>query len=269
MLFPITFTSSYGGLLRHVPAKFLATYLPIKDSSLMLAFIRGVGIALCAMMLHMAPAKAIELPDTADTTTKETLAAAHKGDIEAMYSIALYLLEEGQNGKEDYLPLAFGWSLNAARRGHAQSAELTGVMYRRGIGIERNFVKARKWLERAATRGSMEPNFELALLYSEKDNPGANKSRAASFLADAIRLMEPRACLIAARNKINSGQDIRKALGELRCAANGGIVDAMITLSQYHLSKRTPYAKTNAKKWLLMAAEHGSDEALLLLSEIE
>ena len=214
-------------------------------------------------------AHALDLPANADITTKETLAAAHKGDIEAMYSIALYLLEEGQAGDEAYLPLAFGWSLNAARRGHAQSAELTGVMYRRGIGVERNFVKARKWLERAVIRGSMEPNFELALLYSEKDNPGASKTRAASFLADAIRLMEPRACLIAARNKVNNGIELRKALGELRCAASGGIVDAMIMLAQYHLSKRSPYAKTNAKEWLLKAAELGSDEALALLSGLE
>ena len=115
----------------------------------------------------------------------------------------------------------------------------------------------------------MEPNFELALLYSEKDNPGASKTRAASFLADAIRLMEPRACLIAARNKINNGSEMRKALNELRCAANGGIVDAMIMLAQFHLSKRSPYSKNNAKKWLIQAAELGSDEALLLLSELE
>lgn len=233
-----------------------------------LAF-RMIAVWLMTMPLQISQAVAIDLPDDADLTIKETLAAAHEGDIESMYSIALYLLEEGQNGKADYLPLAFGWSLNAARRGHAQSAELTGVMYRRGIGVDRNFVKARKWLERAVTRGSLEPNFELALLYSEEENPGANKNRAASFLADAIRLMEPRACLIAARNKINEGQELRKALGELRCAANGGIIDAMIMLARHHLSKRSPYAKTNAKNWLEIAAERGSDEALMLLSELD
>lgn len=231
--------------------------------------IRIIAFLTLALFAHNSNAIAAELPASADITTKETLAAAHNGDIEAMYSIALYLLEEGQNGRDDYLPLAFGWSLNAARKGHAQSAELTGVMYRRGIGTERNFVKARKWLERAATRGSLEPNFELALLYSEKDNPGASKTRAATFLADAIRLMEPRACLIAARNKINNGAEMRKALDELRCAANGGIIDAMIMLAQFHLSKRSPYSQNNAKKWLLQAAELGSDEALLLLSELE
>ena len=229
------------------------------------------AMAACFALLFITcqSANALNLPDNADTTTKETLAAAHAGDVEAMYSIALYLLEEGQIARPEYLPLAFGWSLNAARRGHPQSAELTGVMYRRGIGTERNFVKARKWLERAVLRGSLEPNFELALLYSEDENPGANKTRAAAFLADAIRLMEPRACLIAARNKINEGAEVRKALNELRCAANGGIVDAMLTLAKYELTKRSPYAKTNAREWLLQAADRGSDEALVLLAELE
>ena len=221
------------------------------------------------LFITVGTAQAIELPDTADTTIKETLAAAHNGDVDSMYSIALYLLEEGQKDRPDYLPLAFGWSLNAARQGHAQSAELTGVMYRRGVGIDRNYVKARKWLDRAAARGSMEPNFELALLYSEKDNPGADKTKAASYLSDAIRLGEPRACLIAARNKVNNGIELRKALGELRCAASGGIVDAMIMLAQYHLTKRSPYAKANARDWLQRAADLGSDEALALLSGIE
>ena len=81
--------------------------------------------------------------------------------------------------------------------------------------------------------------------------------------------MEPRACLIAARNKINDGIEIRKTLNELRCAANGGIVDAMIMLANYHLDKRSPYAKTNAKEWLSKAAELGSDEALAILSGLE
>ena len=229
------------------------------------------AIAACFAYLFIAcqNAQAMTLPDNADTTTRETLAAAHDGDVQAMYSIALYLLEEGQIGRPEYLPLAFGWSLNAARRGHPQSAELTGVMYRRGIGTERNFVKARKWLERAVVRGSLEPNFELALLYSEDENPGANKNRAAAFLAEAIKLMEPRACLIAARNKINEGAEVRKALKELRCAANGGIIDAMLTLAKFELTKRSPYAKTKAREWLLQAADRGSDQALVMLSELE
>ena len=225
---------------------------------------------LAAMLLwgFIGTAQAQELPADADPTIRETLAAAHDGDVESMYTIAVYLLEQGQIDKPDYLPLAFGWTLNAARRGHPQSAELAGVMYRRGIGTARNFVKARKWLDRALARGSNEPNFELALLYSEDENPGASKQRAASYLNEAIQKKEPRACLISARNKINGGIELRKAIDEIRCAAEGGIVDAMIMMADYHLTKRSPYAKANAREWLLRASDLGSAEAMNKLASL-
>ena len=86
---------------------------------------------------------------------------------------------------------AFGWALLAARNGHAQSAELTGVMYRSGIGVQQNYVKARKWLERALARGSNEPYFELAILYADEDNPGVDKTKSAEYLTEAIRMSEP------------------------------------------------------------------------------
>jgi len=225
-------------------------------------------LALILMIGLVGPVQALELPADADITIKETLNAAHDGDVESMYSVAIYLLEQGQQDQPEYLPLAFGWTLNAARRGHPQSSELAGVMYRRGIGTTRNFVKARKWLDRALARGSKEPNFELALLYSEDENPGASKQRAASYLNEAIQNKEPRACLIAARNKINSGIELRKAIEQIRCAAEGGIVDAMIMMADYHLTKRSPYAKANAREWLLRAVDLGSPEAMDKLASL-
>ena len=232
----------------------------IRKSLHLFAIILTVGL--------IGQAQAQELPADADITIKETLAAAHNGDVESMYSVAVYLLEQGQKDQPEYLPLAFGWTLNAARRGHPQSSELAGVMYRRGIGTTRNFVKARKWLDRALARGSKEPNFELALLYSEDENPGASKQRAASYLNEAIQKQEPRACLISARNKINGGIELRKAIDEIRCAAEGGIVDAMVMMADYHLTKRSPYAKANAREWLLRAVDLGSAEAMNKLANL-
>ena len=45
--------------------------------------------------------QAQELPADADITIKETLAAAHNGDVESMYSVAIYLLEQGQQDQPD------------------------------------------------------------------------------------------------------------------------------------------------------------------------
>ena len=58
---------------------------------------------------------------------------AHGGDVDSMHRIALYLIDSSVLDDDGMASYAFGWALLAARNGHAQSAELTGVMYRSGI----------------------------------------------------------------------------------------------------------------------------------------
>ena len=57
------------------------------------------------------------------------------GDVDSMHRIALYLIDSSVLMMMAW-PAMFGWALLAARNGHAQSAELTGVMYRSGIGVQ-------------------------------------------------------------------------------------------------------------------------------------
>lgn len=213
----------------------------------------------------MTPAQAITLPDDAPQELFDTLSLAKSGDAVAMYEIALYLNGNAENGAPENYQLAFGWALNAARKGHPEAAELTGSMYRQGFGIDQNYIKARKWLERALARNSKEPNFELAILYADENNPGNDKKRAAELLARAIRKNEPRACLVAAQNKLNQGSGFKKALPQVRCAANGGLVPAMLTLADYHLTRRSPDSVVEAKRWLEAASAKGSEDAAALL----
>lgn len=194
-----------------------------------------------------------------------TLELAREGNPEAMYVIALRLLEEDD---AELNMNAFGWALNAARAGHPASAELTGKLYRLGIGVDQNFVKGRKWLYRALSRNAIGAHFELALLFSDEANPSYNPEQAAKHMADAISKNEPRACLVAANNKIMNGRPIRYALKELTCAANGGISSAMVTIAEYYLNKRSPNAVFYAKQWLNRAADAGNDKAVQLLNEI-
>ena len=37
----------------------------------------------------------------------------------------------------------------------------------------------------------MEPNFELAILYADEENPGMDKIKSARYLTEAIRTSEP------------------------------------------------------------------------------
>ena len=217
---------------------------------------------------NMAQPMAATLPDDASPALRESLAKAKDGDAIAMYEIALYLQERAAAGEPQSEQLAFGWALNAARKGHPEAAELTGSMYRRGFGVDQNYIKARKWLERALARDSKEPNFELAILYADEDNPGNDSKRAAELLSRAIRRNEPRACLVAARNRLANGEPFKRALPQVRCAANGGLVDAMLTLANYHLESRSPNAVVEARRWLEAAADKGSEQAMSKLQSL-
>ena len=198
-----------------------------------------------------------------DFTT--TLKLAREGDPEAMYVVALRLMEEKN---ESYHMDAFGWALNAARAGHPHAAEMTGRFYRTGMGVDKNYVKSRKWLFRALYRGSIGANFELALLFSDEDNPAFNEEQAAEHMENAIKKNEPRACLVAAEAKLASGLSVRKSLKELTCAANGGIVSAMLYIADYYMAKRSPNAQFLARQWLQKAADAGDESAIQRLADM-
>jgi hypothetical protein len=55
----------------------------------------------------------------------------------------------------------------AALRGHAPSQNRLGVMYVKGIGVAKNFVRAEKWFELAADQQSAAANYHLSVIYSE------------------------------------------------------------------------------------------------------
>ena len=233
-----------------------------------------VNLNICAALIlclaWLAPiAGADTLPSDAPEDIRLELSQAHAGNVDSMYLVATYLADQAAIEDDAMASFAFGWALLAARNGHAQAAELTGVMYRGGIGVPQNYVKSRKWLERALARRSMEPNFELAILYADEENPGMDKIKSARYLTEAIRTSEPRACLIAARNKIDEGVELRRILGEITCAAEGGIAEAMEMIAEYQLSKRSPQSKTRAREWLTRAMNSGSETAAGKLAALD
>lgn len=234
----------------------------------------SLGVAMVCLVTSIVatsgtPAHAATLAPDTPQTVRDILSNAHAGDIDSMHRIATYLIGKSVADDDQMATYAFGWALLAAREGHAQAAELTGVMYRGGIGVPQNYVKSRKWLERALARGSNEPNFELAILYADDANPGVDKTKASNFLTEAIKTAEPRACLIAARNKLGEGIELRRILGELNCAAEGEIPEAMELLADYHLTKRSPLSENRARIWLEKALGAGSTTAAGKLAALD
>jgi len=211
-----------------------------------------------------------QLPADAPQSIRDQLARAHDNDTDAMHAIALHLMAQRNSDDDNMARFAFGWALYAGRNGHPEASELTGSLYRQGIGVPQNFAKARRWLERALARKSKEANFELALLYADQANPNQNKAKAADYLAMAIRRSEPRACLIAARGKLEDGVEFRKVIDDVTCAAEGGLTEAMEMLGDFNLNLKSPYARVRARHWFGRAAELGSPSAatkLLALDE--
>jgi len=63
---------------------------------------------------------------------------------------------------------AFGWYLQAAKRGHTRAQFEVGLHYKKGLGIRReNYEEAHKWLIRAANKGHADAQFHIAQIYEE------------------------------------------------------------------------------------------------------
>jgi len=191
------------------------------------------------------------------------LLEARQGNPVAMVEVAGTLLEISRvNNDEGLRAHAFGWMLAAARQGHAEAAELTGRYYRNGTGVEQNFAKSEKWLMRAKQRKSGGADFELALYYRDERNPSRDQHIAARYLNAALKRKDPRACILAAFQKIQRQTPLRAALKELICAAEGGVIPAMLVLADYYEKRSSPNAAYKSRTWLKKAAAAGSPVAL-------
>ncbi|XDZ66755.1 tetratricopeptide repeat protein [Alphaproteobacteria bacterium LSUCC0684] len=198
-----------------------------------------------------------------DNTLAEHLILARRGSPEAMVEVAKLLLEDRRWRNDDTLHSdAFGWALIAARLGHPEAATLTGSLYRSGTGVKQNFVKSGKWLWRARQRQARGADFELALFYQDERNPVQDKAKASYHLKAALNKKDPRACVLAAQQKIQRQIPTRETLKELTCAAEGGIIPAMLILATYYEKKSSPNALFKAEAWLKKAVAAGSSTAL-------
>lgn len=209
--------------------------------SLSIAFIATIVTVMMLANLSFAHAM-----DNLPLSMSDTIKEARQGNPDAMLSMAHQLLE-----RDDQLSHqnAFGWSLYAARLGHPEAAELSGHLYRIGLGVSRNHVKARYWLKKAIKSGSSGAALELALLYADQGFSGRDRDKAEAYFQIALNQRDPRACLLVVQSKYKQGLTSDFYVPELTCAANGGLPVAMRMLAELLDRNPSPHAQSEAEKW--------------------
>jgi len=91
------------------------------------------------------------------------LVAAEQGNPHAQSKLGLMYLK-GQGTHKDFVK-AMKWFRPAADKGIADAQCNIGIIYLNGLGIERNYVEAIKWLNKAAEQGHVLAQYLLAAQY--------------------------------------------------------------------------------------------------------
>ena len=125
--------------------------------------------------------------------------------------------------------------LELANKGHAKSQTLMGVMYRDGVGVEKDLGQAASWFEKAAQQGLREAENELGHLYLFREASVHNPSKAELWLTRAaehgVVVAQRDLGMLYLRGDI-VGVDHDKAVIWLKRAAAQGSEEAQKTLSE-------------------------------------
>ena len=96
------------------------------------------------------------------------------------------LYYKGLEVEKDYIK-AKKWFEKAAIQGHANAQVYLGVLYYKGLGVEQNYKEARKWFERAAIQGHANAQFYLGYLYENGLGVERDYKRAKEWYAKAAK----------------------------------------------------------------------------------
>ncbi|CAM6000380.1 unnamed protein product [Sphagnum balticum] len=138
-------------------------------------------------------------------------------------------------GKGEYTE-CYNGVCHVAERGHAQAETLLGQIYEKGIGVEKNLVKAAQLYEKGAQKNVREAQYHLGLMCLHGEGVAKNPKRAVVLLKRA------------------ANQDLGEA--------------------QYHLGRMymrgegTPVNFAVARQWLHRAAANGVREATVAIDSL-
>ena len=110
--------------------------------------------------------QAVSAPNAGPNMSEaEVQALAAQGDPRAQYELATRLLMRQETGPD--AKAAAGWLEKAASQGFALAQLRLGILYGKGVGVNRDYAIARKWFQAAAEKGNALAMHNLAVLLSE------------------------------------------------------------------------------------------------------
>ena len=112
---------------------------------------------------------------------RELLDAAGEGDLDAQYRAGISYCN-GTGGAARDEGLAFQWFTRAAEGEHIAAVYSLGLCYARGIGTEKDPVRAAQLLAQAAEQGYPPAQCELGLCYELGTGVDQDKLRAAELI---------------------------------------------------------------------------------------
>ena len=200
--------------------------------------------------------------------------AAEQGDFNGQCFLALCYLE-GEGVTKD-LAKAINLLQKASDKGHPTAQARLGKCYFKGEGVRKNYDKAVKLFQKAYTSDD-EAKYYLGICYLGGYGIDRNRDNALALFQSAVRKFDKAKYLIATMDDVAfGGKD--KALKFLNDAADQGKIDDLDAEVLYLVGRywtpgensSWPYDESKYKvgeKWLLKAAEKGSIEAQIKLSD--
>ncbi len=148
-----------------------------------------------------------------------------------------------------------------------------GLIYGRGDGIERDFSKALKWLQKAADAGHKESQFMVSNLYRKGQGTEPSMNKAVEYA-----LMAAKQNHAAAQNNLGLfylqglgvDKDLKKGFEWTYKSAKAGYADAQNTLSGLYASGTgVEINQIEAQKWVRKAAAQGHKPAQKTVASLD
>ncbi len=195
-----------------------------------------IFVSTCALLLAACSKKNAEVPKQTTTNLPALLELAAKGDMNAQFELgALY--HDGQGGVQKDFVKAKEYFEKAATQGEVRSEFNLGVMYYIGEGVKQDYKKAITLFESAAKKGNSRAQFNLGVMY---------------YRAEGIQ------------------QDYKKAMEYFTAAAVQGFHEAQFNIGVMHAKgEGVPVNIAQAYAWFVAARDNGNPNAAEPIGNIE